>query len=107
MTEQYIFWALVVGIVMGAAIYWFAFGRLARRTDDLTPGERKAEAAWIGRTIEARGGVAPADLVDEVLELHAAYLAGPALDVDDAFTNSADSALARPGRPQPGEPQGS
>jgi hypothetical protein len=80
-SEQYIVWALVVGVVVGAALYWFALGRLPRETDDISPPERVAEAGWISRTIEHRGGVAPADLVEEVLDLHSAYLSGPALDV--------------------------
>ena len=81
MSEQYIVWALIVGVVVGAALYWFALGRLPRVTDDITPTERVAEAGWISRTIEKRGGVAPTDLVEEVLDLHSAYLSGPALEV--------------------------
>ena len=84
MSEQYIVWALVVGVVVGAALYWFALGRLPRTTDDITPTERVAEAGWISHTIEDRGGVAPIDLVEEVLDLHSTYLSGPALDVRDA-----------------------
>jgi HAMP domain-containing protein len=82
-TEQYIVWALIVGVAIGAALYWFAVGRLPRRTDDLTAAERDAEARWVSRTIEARGGVAPVDLVDEVLDLHSAYLAGPAMEPEE------------------------
>jgi HAMP domain-containing protein len=81
MSEQYIVWALIVGVVVGAALYWFALGRLPRETDDITPTERVAEAGWISRTIERRGGVAPPDLVEEVLDLHSSYLSGPALEV--------------------------
>ena len=106
MTEQYIVWALVVGISVGAALYWFAAGRLPRRTDDMTPQEREAEARWISRTIDGRGGVAPVDLVDEVLELHAAYLAGPALESSDIFTTATDAAPVRTTNQQAGEPRG-
>ena len=45
MSEQYIVWALIVGVVVGAALYWFALGRLPRVTDDITPKERVAEAS--------------------------------------------------------------
>jgi hypothetical protein len=95
MSEQYIVWALIVGVVVGAALYWFALGRLPRETDDITPTERVAEAGWISRTIERRGGVAPMDLVEEVLDLHSAYLSGPALEVADepaVETEPADTA---------------
>jgi len=106
MTEQYIFWALVVGIAIGAALYWFALGRLPRRTDDQTLAERKAEADWISRTVESRGGVAPTDLVEEVLELHASYLEGPPLDVDEPLTSPAEAVLAPPTNQPVGEPRG-
>ena len=77
MTEQYIGWALVVGLAIGGALVWFAIGRLPRTGEDITADERMAEAAWISRTIEDRGGAAPQDLVDEVLELHGEYLTRP------------------------------
>lgn len=74
MTEQYIGWALVVGLVIGGALVWFAIGRLPRSGEELSPGQRAAEAAWISGTINARGGMAPPDLVEEVLDLHVEYL---------------------------------
>lgn len=81
MTEQYIGWALVVGIVLGAALVWFVLGRLPRQSDDIGPQERALEAEWISRTIESRGGAAPEALVEEVLDLHTRYLDRPPLDV--------------------------
>ena len=74
MTEQYIGWALVVGLVIGGALVWFAVGRLPRSGEEIPVRERAAEAEWISRTIDKRGGVAPTDLVEEVLELHTQYL---------------------------------
>jgi hypothetical protein len=84
--ESYLVWALVVGIAVGGAVVWFLVGRLPRRTDDIAPEEISAEAAWISGTIEQRGGVAPAALIEEVLELHLDYVAGepaaPSADED-------------------------
>ncbi len=74
MTEQYIGWALVLGLVVGGALVWYAVGRLPRSSEELTTEERTSEAAWISDAIRARGGKAPVDLVDEVLELHVRYL---------------------------------
>lgn len=74
MTEQYIGWALVVGLAIGGALVWFAIGRLPRSGEEIPPEERVAEAAWISEIINERGGLAPPDLVEEVLELHAEYL---------------------------------
>ncbi len=74
MTEQYIGWALMVGLAIGGALVWFAIGRLPRSGEEIPLEEREAEAAWISRTITERGGVAPEDLVEEVLDLHTQYL---------------------------------
>lgn len=74
MTEQYIGWALVLGLVIGGALVWFAVGRLPRSGEEIPEGERKHEAEWISSTIVKRGGMAPADLVEEILDLHVAYL---------------------------------
>ena len=82
MTAQYIGWALVVGLAIGGALVWFAIGRLPRSGDEVPDRERAAEAAWISRTIDARGGMAPADLVEEVLELHTEYLERQAEESD-------------------------
>ena len=74
MTEQYIGWALMVGLAIGGALVWFAIGRLPRTGDEVPQAEREAEAGWISRIISERGGVAPEDLVEEVLDLHTRYL---------------------------------
>jgi hypothetical protein len=73
-TEQYIGWALMVGLAIGGALVWFAIGRLPRSAEEIPLEEREAEAAWISRTITERGGLAPEDLVEEVLELHTQYV---------------------------------
>ena len=74
MTEQYIGWALVVGLVVGGTLVWFAAGRLGRAGNEVPTDERAAEASWISDAIRERGGVAPPDLVSEVLDLHVEYL---------------------------------
>jgi hypothetical protein len=111
MTAQYIGWALVVGLVIGGALVWFAIGRLPRSAEELTAEERTLEAAWISDTITSRGGLAPVDLVDEILELHATYLERPdqaAVDVDAGLPSTspvdepARTRLTRPGDEPPG-----
>jgi hypothetical protein len=74
MTEQYIGWALVLGLAVGGALVWFAVGRLPRSSDEMPDEERAGEAAWISEAITQRGGKAPANLVEEVLDMHGRYL---------------------------------
>jgi hypothetical protein len=75
MNDGYLWWLVVLGIAIGAAVVWLTAVRLPRKDDDVTVPERALEARWIAATIERDGGVAPVELVDEVLELHSAYLA--------------------------------
>ena len=74
MTSQYIGWALVLGLVVGGALVWFAVGRIPRSADEIPAEERANEATWISATIDSRGGKAPVDLVEEVLDLHVEYV---------------------------------
>ena len=74
MNGEYAWWFLIVGLCVGAAGVWFVRGTLARTEEDVSTREREVEAAWISRTIEDAGGIAPADLVTQVLALHRAYL---------------------------------
>lgn len=77
MIEAWALWLFIVGLIAGGVITWLAMVRLPRSEDDVSAAERPAEAAWISRVIERQGGVAPASLVAEVLDLHQAYLADP------------------------------
>jgi hypothetical protein len=77
--DGYGWWLILVGMAIALALVWLFGVRLPRAEDDVTAPERVAEAAWISRTIERDGGIAPVLLVEEVLELHQAYLADPRL----------------------------
>jgi len=77
MIEAWVLWVFIVGLVAGGAIIGLLMVRLPRAEDDVDAPERTAEAAWISAVIERGGGVAPASLVEEVLDLHQAYLRDP------------------------------
>jgi hypothetical protein len=81
MAEPYLVWALLVGFALGGALVWFVLGRLPRRSEDISPIERRAEADWISDVLASREGHAPPLLVEQVLELHEAYLAGPPIEI--------------------------
>ena len=74
MIEDWALWLLLVGLAVGATIMGVLLVRLPRANDDVGPDERRSEADWISDTIERNGGIAPPSLVEEVLDLHAAYL---------------------------------
>jgi hypothetical protein len=81
MNDGFAWWLLIAGIGIGVALAWLIMGRLARADDDVDEDERAEEAAWISRSIAAYGGSAPPALVEEILELHRHYLAGPGLEL--------------------------
>ena len=119
MNGEYAWWFLVVGLVIGGALVWLVRGQMARDEEDVAATEREPEARWISRTIERAGGVAPADLVAQVLALHHDYLrhaepfgpadgtptdaAAPADDAtaDDATADDAEPAAGGAGGAQP------
>jgi hypothetical protein len=74
MIDGSMLWLLLVGVAVGVAVTAVLLVRLPRTDDDVSREERHSEAAWITRIIESNGGVAPVSLVEEVLDLHSAYL---------------------------------
>lgn len=83
MNDPYQWWLLLVGIAVGAGAAWLLLGAVPREEDDVRGGERAAEADWISASVARGGGVAPPELVEDVLALHARYLRGPAIETTD------------------------
>lgn len=79
MNDGYAWWLVLVGLGAGVVLTWLSVVRLPRDAADIDADEREAEAALIAATIEARGGVCPAPLALEVLDLHQEYLTSPGL----------------------------
>ena len=79
MNDGYMWWLVLVGLGVGVALTWLSVVRLPRHEYEVDASEREEEAALIAATIEARGGVCPAPLALEVLDLHQDYLASPGL----------------------------
>ena len=79
MSGEYGWWLFVVGLALGAGLVWILRVSFRRQDDDQIDVERQAEAGWIAETIEGAGGIAPVELVEQILDLHREYLAGPPL----------------------------
>lgn len=80
MIEGWVLWLVVGSVAVGALATWVLLVRLRRDESEIDAHERALEAAWIAATIEHHGGVAPQTFVQEVLELHQAYLRAPTGD---------------------------
>jgi hypothetical protein len=72
-------WLVLVGLAVGVVLTWLSVVRLPRHEYDVDADEREEEAMLIAATIEARGGICPAPLALEVLDLHQEYLATPGM----------------------------
>ena len=82
MNAEFDWWLLLVGIVAGAALVWLVVGDMRRRDDEVADDERSLEAEWIADAFGAAGRTLDAATVAEILDLHRAYLAGPAPELD-------------------------
>jgi hypothetical protein len=108
MIDQTSLWLFLVGFGLGAAVVGVLLWRLPRREDDVSLPERSVEAAWIASTIERHGGSAPGSFVEEVLDLHAAYLQAPHVPGPPRGAAPPPVPPPPPGRPvaPPGPPPG-
>lgn len=85
-----------MGIGIGVAAAWLLLPSLPGEHIVRTGQERRALAARISRVIGSRGGVAPQPLVEEILDLHAAYLDDPAALPDPGPAGGARQGATRP-----------
>ena len=80
MNDEFNWWLLIVGLVIGAGLVWLIFADGSRREADVSSRERASEARWIAEELRRMGRVIADRDVEEVLELHGAYLAAPPPD---------------------------
>lgn len=114
MIEAWALWLFLVGLVTGVGVTAVLLWRLPRQEDDLPVEERRVEAAWIATTIERQGGLAPVSFVEEVLDLHQAYLSttrppGPPAGAEVSPASGPGPGLGPPAAgyaPPPGPPLG-
>jgi hypothetical protein len=90
MNDGYAWWLVLVGLGVGVALTWLSVVRLPRHEYDVSGDERDEEASLIAATIESRGGICPAPLALEVLDLHAEYLGSPAFRAPDPSPVTSD-----------------
>lgn len=80
MNAEFNWWLLIVGLVVGAGLVWLVMADSARRESELAESERAGEALWIADALAGRGRPVAPDRIEEILRLHAEYLAAPPPD---------------------------
>jgi len=77
---EFIVWALVVGLVLGAGLVWLVIMDSRRRELDVEAVERPLEAAWLAAVMAEDGYDVSPEAAARMLDLHRAYLEAPPPD---------------------------
>ena len=80
MNAEFIVWALVVGLVLGAGLVWLVIMDSRRRELDVEAVERPLEAAWLSAVMAEDGYDVSPDAAERLLDLHRVYLEAPPPD---------------------------
>jgi hypothetical protein len=77
---EFIVWALVVGLVLGAGLVWLVIMDSRRRELDVEAVERPLEAAWLSAVMAEDGYEVSPEAAERLLDLHRVYLEAPPPD---------------------------
>jgi hypothetical protein len=67
---EFIVWALVVGLVLGAGLVWLVIMDSRRRELDVEAVERPLEAAWLSAVMAEDGYDVSPEAAERLLDLH-------------------------------------
>ena len=100
MNAEFIVWALVVGLVLGAGLVWLVIMDSRRRELDVEAVERPLEAAWLSAVMAEDGYDVSPEAAERLLDLHRVYLEAPPPDQAPAMHDGyADGPGATAGEP--------
>jgi hypothetical protein len=93
---EFIVWALVVGLVLGAGLVWLVIMDSRRRELDVEAVERPLEAAWLSAVMAEDGFDVSPEAAERLLDLHRVYLEAPPPDqaaaIDDGYDDGPGAA---------------
>jgi len=78
--DEFNFWLLIVGLVVGGGLVWFVLMDARRRDVDIDERERPREALWLSRMLSDEGHQVSAEAAERLLLLHRSYLEAPPPD---------------------------
>jgi hypothetical protein len=78
MNDEFQWWLLLVGLVIGALLVFLVMVDFSRSADEQADAEVSRESGWIARTLEPTDGTVDPDLIQEILRLNREWLAGSA-----------------------------
>jgi hypothetical protein len=77
---EFNWWLLIVGLVVGAGLVWYAIADSRRREADLEAEELPREAVWLSARLADEGHIVPPEVAERLLLHHRAYLEAPPPD---------------------------
>jgi hypothetical protein len=81
MNDEFQWWLLLVGLVIGALLVFLVMVDFSRSADEQAEGEIAREAAWVAGLLRPTDGDVDPVLIGEILRLNREWLAGsPASD---------------------------
>ncbi len=90
MNAEFIVWALVVGLVLGAGLVWLVIMDSRRRELDVEAVERPLEAAWLSAVLAEDGYDVSPEAAERLLDLHRGYLEAPPPDQASGMRDAYD-----------------
>ena len=76
MNDEFQWWLLLVGLVIGALLVFLVMVDFARSADEQADAEVAREAGWIASVLEPTDGHLDPSLIGEILRLNREWLAG-------------------------------
>jgi hypothetical protein len=87
---EFIVWALVVGLILGAGLVWLVIMDSRRRELDVEAVERPLEAAWLSAVMAEDGYDVSPQAAERLLDLHRSYLEAPPPDQAGSMRDGSD-----------------
>jgi hypothetical protein len=80
MNDEFQWWLLLVGLVIGALLVFLVMVDFSRSADEQAEAEMSRASRWIARNLEPTDGAVDPGLIQEILRLNREWLAGAAVD---------------------------
>ncbi len=80
MNDEFQWWLLLVGLVIGALLVFLVMVDFSRSADEQAERELGRESSWIARTLEPTDGAVDPGLIHEILRLNREWLTGAVVD---------------------------
>ncbi len=90
MNDEFQWWLLLVGLVIGALLVFLVMVDFTRSADEQTEAELIHEADWIAGLFAGTAGEVDPALVQEILRLNRDWLAGPAMQANEGDLPAAE-----------------